>query len=45
MATYTLLNVGFAMKWKGRIKSLVLNGILFINTQISRKVKRLLELT
>jgi hypothetical protein len=44
MATYTLLSVGFVMRWKGGIKSLLLNGIFFINTQINKKLKRLLEL-
>jgi hypothetical protein len=38
MATYTLLSVGFGMRWKGRIKSWLLSGILFISMQINIKL-------
>ncbi len=44
MATCTLLSVGFAMNWKGRIKYLLLSGIHFVSMQVGGKLRGTLEL-
>jgi len=38
------LHVRFEVRWKGRIKSLLLSGILFISMQVGRKLRKTLEL-
>jgi hypothetical protein len=48
MAAYALSSVGSIVKWKGRIKSLLVSGILFISTYVNIKVlvlKRISKLT
>jgi hypothetical protein len=44
MATYTLSSVGFALRWKERIKSLLISGIIFVSMHVGRKLKKPLEL-
>jgi hypothetical protein len=44
MIGYTLSSVRSIVRWKGRIKSLLLNGIPFVSMQVGRKFKIILEL-
>ncbi len=44
MATCTQSSARSIMRWRGRIKYLLLNGIHFVNMQVGRKLKGTLEL-
>jgi len=44
MLAYTLSSVGSIVKWKERIKSLLISGILFVSMYVNIKVKRISKL-